>query len=87
MAAQLRRAAVSVASNIAEGSVRRSGQEFRRYAEIALGSLAEIETQFEIAADFLVPCAQLEEARGKMQRVRQLLYRLIASLDSAGRGG
>jgi four helix bundle protein len=45
---QLRRASVSVASNIAEGSGS-SNRDFARYLRIALGSVAEVETQLEIA--------------------------------------
>lgn len=42
---QLRRAAVSVPSTLAEGHARASTKEFARYVSIAMGSLAEIETQ------------------------------------------
>lgn len=49
LAAQIRRSAVSVPSNIAEGAARNSSREFYQYLGIATGSLAELETQVELA--------------------------------------
>lgn len=46
---QLRRAAVSIPSNIAEGSSRTSDVEFAHFLEIAMGSTFEVETQLQIA--------------------------------------
>ena len=49
LSSQMRRASVSVPSNIAEGAAGRSKDQFRNHLSIALGSLSELETQLEIA--------------------------------------
>lgn len=48
---QIRRASLSIPSNLAEGASRKSGIERKRFFEIARGSLVEIDTQFEIAKE------------------------------------
>jgi len=48
---QMNRAAVSIPSNIAEGSAKRSDKEYIKYLEISLGSAYELETQILIASD------------------------------------
>jgi four helix bundle protein len=51
LTAQIRRAAVSIPSNIAEGQSRRSDPAFAYHLDIALGSAAELETQLTIALE------------------------------------
>ena len=49
LADQMRRAAVSIPSNIAEGAARSTKKEFIQFLHIAQGSLSELDTQFEVA--------------------------------------
>lgn len=49
LTSQIRRAAVSIPSNIAEGAARKSDKELLQFVSIATGSLAELETQYIVA--------------------------------------
>ena len=73
---QLRRAAVSISSNIAEGSSRSSNAEFIHYLEISIGSAFEVETQLLIARkrNYIA-----EEAYENLMAELQLLERQINS--------
>jgi four helix bundle protein len=78
LASQVRRSAVSVASNIAEGAGRGSRPEYARYLRIARGSLMEVDTQLWIAKDlgFLDDRSQLTSL---VQRIAAMLNALISS--------
>jgi four helix bundle protein len=80
---QMRRAAVSVASNIAEGSARRSRLEFIQFLHISRASLAEVETQFLIATHQRLLTDSC--ALAQIAEVGRLLNGLIRSLGSANR--
>ena len=82
LTSQLRRAAVSVPSNIAEGQARFSKIEFRRFCRQARGSLAEIETQLMLAHKL----GFVEAVEGLLRRTSELgkiLNGLIKSLNPA----
>lgn len=76
---QMRRAAVSVPSNIAEGAARASVKEFIQFLHIALGSLSELETQIMIAGNLGFP-GDTNELTGEIGVLRKLLIGLIYSL-------
>ena len=72
---QLRRSAVSVPSNIAEGQARGTVAFGLYYLRIAIGSAAEVETQLELARRLrFVTAEQAREVNAQLERVRQMLY-------------
>ena len=73
LTAQIRRAAVSVASNIAEGAGRGSKAEYSKFLLIARGSLMELDTQLWLARDLF----QLDDSE-----FRPSIERLIAKLNT-----
>ncbi len=79
LTSQLRRAAVSVSSNIAEGYVRNSTKEFVHFLYISLGSLAEIDTQLQLAKE-LNYTENTEELQNfiemQMQQIRSFINAL-----------
>jgi four helix bundle protein len=80
---QLRRAAVSVPSNIAEGQARFSRKEFHHFLSHARGSLVEIETQLMIAQNLgYLAVKQVGGLLGRTAELGRVLNGLIASIKS-----
>ena len=78
--AQVWRAAVSIPANIAEGQARASSKEFLHFLSIALGSLAELATQFELAHRLGYLDEQSDVARAQDDLLGKKLHRLRSSL-------
>ena len=81
MVTQMRRSAISIASNIAEGAARRSNKEFTQFIHIALGSTSELDTQLEIAIRVkLTALDSLQRLQDTTIRINQMLRGLARSI-------
>jgi four helix bundle protein len=82
LTSQIRRAVVSIPSNIAEGHARRSTKEFLHYLSVALGSLAESETQFllSVRLEYLTD-AEIADFLELASEVGRIINGLINSLS------
>lgn len=85
LTAQMRRAAVSVPANIAEGSGRWGPAELQRYLSIARGSLAELETLVELARGF--DYLREQEARQLHKDMDEVAAMLVARPRRRGQAG
>ena len=84
LTSQLRRAAVSIPSNIAEGQGRLSQKEFRYFLGQARGSLMEVETQFQIAQNLgFLNKVETTELLGLCAELGRILNGLLASVAKA----
>jgi len=82
LTSQLRRAAVSIPSNIAEGRQRQHSREFLQYLSIASGSLAEVETHVQIAGRLsYVDKEQIENVLNKSAEIGRMLNGLRKSIN------
>lgn len=83
--AQMRRAAVSVPSNVAEGSARGSTAELIRFLYIASGSLAEIDTQLEVARRLGYAQRSDDDVQAQLDDVHLQVLGIIDSLKRRSR--
>jgi four helix bundle protein len=78
LTSQLRRATVSIAANIAEGSVRSSDADFARFLHIALGSASEVDYYLILARDLKFIDDKIHRALdSKLQEIKRMLAAFI----------
>ena len=83
LSAQLRRAAVAIPSNIAEGHSRIGAGEFRRFVSVARGSVAEVETQIAVAVALgLIAGDEITSLSSQLDRLSKMLFSLYRSLTT-----
>ena len=80
---QIRRASVSIPSNLAEGAARSSNKEFSYYISIAIGSIAEIETQLFISRNLgYLNESDFEKLDTKLTDIRKMATGLKKTIDA-----
>lgn len=81
LTSQIRRAAVSIPSNIAEGSSRSSSRDFARFLKIAMGSAYELETQLEIAFEIgYLPQQNYLSAKNELGSIIRMMSKFHSKL-------
>ena len=81
LVSQMRRSAVSIPSNIAEGHARQSRADYLKHLRIARGSLAELDTQYELATS-LSMLSHDQTLQGLLQETDRVLQGSIRSLEN-----
>jgi four helix bundle protein len=82
LTSQMRRSAISISSNIAEGAGRRATAEFRRFATIARGSLHELRSQAHVSRQLgFLGEGDWRELEERMDEISRMLLALIRSLS------
>jgi four helix bundle protein len=82
LTAQIRRSAISVPSNIAEGHAHRGDRTYLRHVRIALGSVAELDSQLELAQRLkFITAQQVSQVAQGIARTGQMLHALERSLE------
>lgn len=83
LTSQMRRAAVAIPSNIAEGYGRRSRKEYAQFYSIAYGSGLELETQVILSQDLkLAPKREFQKSESLLSEVLKMLNSMVAKLNA-----
>ena len=82
---QMKRCAISIPSNIAEGSGRKGNAELIRFLYISLGSLSELETQLDISI-MLNFTKENKDIQNRIYFIKNMLSKLIISLNNKNEG-
>ncbi len=79
---QIKRSAISVPSNIAEGAGRNSNKDFSRFLSISTGSLNELNTQLNISYRLnLIDSKVLDQLEDTINEIHKMIYKFNQSLD------
>ncbi len=83
LTSQIRRSAISIPSNIAEGHGRLNAGEFRQFLGIARGSTYELQTQLELARSLEFISADQSELSSRLsQEIGRMIFALLGSMQS-----
>ena len=85
LTSQMKRCAISIPSNIAEGSGRKGNAELMRFLYISLGSLSELETQLDISI-MLNFTKENKDIQNRIYFIKNMLSKLILSLNNKNEG-
>ena len=78
---QIRRASVSVPSNIAEGYGRRTSNDYRQFLHISLGSLYEVQTQLKIGHELnMISVEKYTQANSLAKEIDRMIYAITKKL-------
>jgi len=82
LTSQLRRAAMSIGANLAEGCGRRTSGELARFVRIAMGSASELDYHLLLSRDFeFLKSSEYDRLLPELTRVRKMLWSLLNSIE------
>jgi four helix bundle protein len=83
LTSQMRRAAVSIGANLAEGCGRRTQAELARFVRIAMGSASELDYHLLLCRDFdFISAAEYDRHSKELVRIRKMLFGLLSSIEN-----